>query len=420
MLSIGPKTRAGRSVLLAMALAPAVAGLATAAEGFVRVEGTRVVDGHGRPLSLRGTNLGHWLLPEGYMFKFENVNSPGRINLLFNELVGPEETARFWDDFLDSYITEPDISYLASTGINHIRLPFHYRMLTRDDYLGRDFHGFEYLDRAIRWAKGAGLWVILDMHAAPCGQTGDNIDDSYGYPFLFVSPSCQDTFVDVWRQIAGHYRDEPAVLGYGLMNEPIAHYFHEERSELEESLLALYRRTTAAIRDIDPHHIILIGGSVWNTNFAFLGEPFAGNLVFEFHKYWVDVEQEQIQDYIDYRTEHGVPIYVGETGENADEWIRDFRELLEDNDIGWAFWPYKKMDNTKGFVTFARPADYDLLIEYAASDRTSFEKIRENRPDPAKVRAALAAFVENSRFENNVPNTGYIEALGLVARPAVD
>lgn len=406
-----------RSLCVAVTLALGTGSLVTAADRYVTVEGKQIIDGDGIPLRLRGTNLGHWLLPEGYMFKFKEVNSPHRIDLLLNELIGPEESARFWDAFLENYITEPDIQYLKSTGINHFRLPFHYRLLTHDDYLGRDYHGFEYLDRAIGWARDAGLYVILDMHAAPCGQTGDNIDDSFGYPFLFISPSCQDTFVEVWREIAEHYRDEPTVLGYGLLNEPIAHFFDADRPMLEESLLALYKRATAEIREVDLHHIVFIGGSVWNTNFEFLGEPFADQLVFEFHKYWVDVEQDQIQEYVDYRDRYDVPIYIGETGENTDDWVRDFRVLLDDNAIGWAFWPYKKMDNTRGFMNFPRPADYDLIIEYAASDRRSYERIRENRPDVTKVLAALEAFIENSRFENSFPNPGYIEALGLVAPP---
>ncbi len=167
MLLTESRTSAARGLWVAVSLALAIASLATAAERFATVQGQQILDGDGQPLRLRGTNLGHWLLPEGYMFKFKEVNSPHRIALLLNELVGPEASTRFWDAFLESYITEPDIHYLKSTGINHVRLPFHYRMLTHEDYLGRDYHGFEYLDRAIRWAKHAGLYVILDMHAAP-------------------------------------------------------------------------------------------------------------------------------------------------------------------------------------------------------------------------------------------------------------
>jgi hypothetical protein len=418
MLPTLPRASFTRLLFLAALIVTASTCLAAEPSGFVTTQGRNIVDADGNVLLLRGTNLGNWLLPEGYMFKFKDINSPHRIDLLLNELVGPEETRRFWDAFLENYITEPDIEYLESTGINHIRVPFHYRLLTDDDYLGRNFHGFEYLDRAVRWAKSAGLYVILDMHAAPCGQTGDNIDDSHGYPFLFVSPSCQDTFVEVWTEIARHYRDEPTILGYGLLNEPIAHFFDDGRPMLEEGLLALYKRTTAAIREVDPNHIVIIGGSVWNTNFDFLGEPFADNLVFEFHKYWMDVEQQEIQQYLDYRDTHEVPIYIGETGENTDDWVRDFRVLLEANDIGWAFWPYKKMDNPRGFMSFPRPEGYDLVIDYSTSDRSSYKTIRENRPDAKQVLEALEGFITNSRFENSVPNTGYIEALGLVA-PAV-
>ena len=73
--------------------------------------------------------------------------------------------------------------------------------------------------------RNAGLYLILDMHDAPGGQTGDNIDDSYGYPWLLENEDCQKQFVDIWVNIASRYKEEPVILGYDLMNEPIAPYF---------------------------------------------------------------------------------------------------------------------------------------------------------------------------------------------------
>jgi endoglucanase len=347
------------------------------------------------------------------MFKFSTVNSAEKINTLFQEAVGPEKSRDFWDEYLESYITEDDIRFLKGTGVNHIRLPFHYKLLTNDDYLGRNYHGYKYIDRAVAWAKKYDLLVLLDMHAAPCGQTGDNIDDSYGYPYLLVSKRCQETFIDTWRRIADHYKDEPTILGYDLLNEPVAHHFEKDTAALERALVKLYKETTKSIREVDKNHIIFIGGSNWNTNFSLFGKPFDDNLVYEFHKYWMDVKQEEIQQYVDFSKKYAVPIYVGETGENTDEWVRDFRVLLEKNNIGWAFWPYKKMNNSKGFMNFKQPAIYQKLIDYSDSDRRTYENIRNNLPEKSSSESALKEFNVESLYENNTPNNGYIEALGL-------
>ena len=66
-----------------------------------------------------------------------------------------------------------------------MRIPFNYRLFTDETYLGGqgESRGFMLIDRVVGWCKKEGIYVILDMHAAPGGQTGDNIDDGYGYPF---------------------------------------------------------------------------------------------------------------------------------------------------------------------------------------------------------------------------------------------
>ena len=81
--------------------------------------------------------------------------------------------------------------------------------------------GWRHVDDTIAWARKYGLWVVLDLHAAPGGQTGTNIDDSWGYPWLFESEKAQVDTVALWKRIAARYRDEPSVLGYDLLNEPI-------------------------------------------------------------------------------------------------------------------------------------------------------------------------------------------------------
>jgi len=380
---------------------------------FVKTKGTQLVDANGNSIILKGTNLGHWLVPEGYMFKMNQVNAPRKIDEMLYELVGPDSLQVFWKGFLNNYITHDDIKYLKSIGSNHVRLPFHYKMFTDDLYMGERNAGFKYFDRLLDWCRQEKMYVLLDMHGAPGGQTGDNIDDSYGYPFLFKSKSSQDLMTEIWVKIAEKYKNEPLIIGYDLVNEPIAHYFNDELPYLNHQLFLLYKRIVAEIRKVDKEHTIFLNGSNWSGNFDVFEEIIDDNVVYEFHKYWFEVNQEAIQQYLDFRDKHQVPIYIGETGENTDEWVKDFRILLDKHEISWAFWPYKKMNNLSGIMNFQEPEDYPLITKYADSDRSTFAKMRENRPDILKIQKALNDYLENSLYKNNFPNKGYVKALNF-------
>lgn len=382
------------------------------AQKFVSVNGKDIIDQEGKPLLLKGINVGNWLVPEGYMFKFKTANSPHLINELLSEMIGPSDAGTFWNRFLNTYITYDDVKFIKSLGFNHIRLPFNYRMLVDETYLGKTNHGYKYLDSMVNWCKRENMLVLLDMHCAPGGQTGDNIDDSYGYPFIYESLADQNQFVDVWKSIATRYKNNETVLGYELMNEPIADFLSNKDS-LNTKLEKLYKKATYAIRVIDTNHLIFLGGAQWNNNFGVFGEPFDKKLVYTFHKYWMPVKIEEIQTYIDFRNKYNVPIYLGESGENTNDWIASFRTLLDENNIGWSFWTYKKMDDERCVITFPKPNGYEQVIYFAESDRFSYERIRSHRPDISLMRYVISGFLEKSKFSNCIPNKNYVKALGL-------
>ena len=379
---------------------------------FVSTEGKSIVGLDGKKLLLKGINLGNWLVPEGYMFRFKKVSSPRMIYDFFNILIGEDEANKFWDSFRENYITKNDIHFIKSLGFNSVRIPFNFRLLVTE-YPHRELKGVGYqlLERVVKWCREENLYVILDMHCAPGGQTGDNIDDSYGYPFLFESPESQELIVDIWKKLAETFKDESIIIGYDLMNEPIAHYFDTE--EINPKLEPLFKKITLAIREVDKNHIIFLGGAQWNSNFRIFSAPFDDKLVYTFHKYWTDPTKEVIQDYIDFENKYNVPIWMGESGENTNEWINDFRTMLEENEIGWCFWPYKKMESSRGIVSIMQPDNYDLIIEFAEDNQFDYHSIRENRPDFKKVKSALFQYLENCKLKNCVINKDYIKALGL-------
>lgn len=405
-----------RRTIIATLLVCCVTSIGAQAQ-FAHTKGKEIVDGAGKPLLLRGTNLGNWLVPEGYMWHLNNggPESPREIEALITELVGPQRAHDFWRSYRENYITQSDIHLIKQYGFNSIRVPLHYKFFESDDA-----EGFTLLDHVVQWAHQENLYIILDMHAAPGGQTGKNIDDSDGYPWLFSDSSAQEHTVAIWQRLARHYRNNPTVLGYDLLNEPIPNYPGLER--FNASLEPFYKRLATAIRQVDNHHILIFGGAQWDTNFSVFGPPFDKNAVYTFHRYHAPAEQATVQRYVDFRVQNNVPIWLGESGENADEWIAKFVEVLEKNDIGWAFWPYKKMQATTSVVSFPAPEGWDAIVQFSKQPRATSEEAPrlKVRPEQSVIDRALAGILNNIQLRDCKQNQGYIHALLPLATPQAE
>ena len=383
---------------------------------FVHVDGVSLVKPDGGKLFIQGTNLGNWLNPEGYMFGLSKTNSAWMIDLMLREAIGPDETAAFWQQFKENYITEADIRFIASTGANTIRLPFNYKLFTDEDYMGLTNNrgeGFRWIDKVVEWCRKAGLYLILDMHDCPGSQTGDNIDDGFGYPWLFESEKSQLLFCDIWQQIARRYRNEAVILGYELMNEPIAHYF-KNKEELNQRLEPLYKRAVKAIRSVDRNHVVLLGGARWNSDFFMFSDwTFDNNIMYTCHRYGGEATAKAINDYISFRDKTGLPMYMGEIGHNTNQWQSDFVKVMKDNNIGYTFWPYKKLDGSC-MMGISRPELWDsIVVKFSEAERTTYANMREARPDQKLFREQLKAFIVNCRFENCHEQKEYIQSMRL-------
>ena len=383
--------------------------ISTGSAQFAHTDHKQIVDSSGKPLLIRATNLGNWLVPEGYMWLFEGgPQSPREIYALVLELLGPEGSTAFWQKYRENYVTREDIALLHRAGFNAIRVPLHYSLFESDDA-----EGFKLLDQLIGWSRAEGLYVILDLHAAPGGQTGANIDDSAGYPWLYQSPQEQEHLIAIWLRLATHYRDEPTVLGYDLLNEPIPNF--PKLAPLNPLLEPLYKQLSGEIRKVDTHHILFLGGAQWDSNFSVFGKPFDTNVAYTFHKYWTAPDESVIREYIDFRERYDVPIWLGESGENTDEGIAQFVKVLEKNNIGWAFWPYKKMEKSSALVSILPPADWGKIVEFAKLPRGTghVEERLKVRPEQETINRVFAEFLESVRLQKCRVNAGYLKALGL-------
>ena len=356
-------------------------------EGFVSAGGRHIVNGAGTPFLLRGVGLGSWLLPEGYMWGMpEGADRPRRIERLVSKLIGSKESERFWETYWDRYITEADVRRIADEGFNSVRLPINARYLTGSDHSGTLLESrVARIDRLIEWCRRHRLYVILDLHGAPGGQTGTNIDDSaFDRPDLFVVAENQERTIEIWRSLAERYRDEWIVAGYDLLNEPLPNWF----SEYNEQVLPLYRRITEAIREVDMRHMIILEGVHWATDWSIFTDRIDDNIMLQFHKYWNNPDRESLKPYLSIRDAWNVPIFMGEGGENNSDWYAGAFRLFEDLEISWNFWTWKKVDTTNSPASIEKPEGWEEIVAVDVAEENP-------PPDELCARHILKEFLDN-------------------------
>lgn len=408
-----------KKTALLLSLVCLAASPAAQAKDFLRAEGKRIVDESGEPVILRGMGLGGWMLQEGYMLDLEGVGTQRSIHARVAGLIGPEQADAFYQAWRDNHTTKADIDAMARWGFNSVRLPMHYALYTlplaQEPVAGRQTwveEGFRRTDELLAWAKANDLYLILDLHAAPGGQGNDiNIADrDPATPSLWDDPRLQEKMIALWKQLARRYKDEPHIAAYDIINEPNWGFADkDDRNGCKESgnapLRDLLVRTTRAIREVDKRHIIVIEGNCWGNNYrGVLDEgPWDDNLVISFHKYWNATTRDSIADLLALRDKHDMPLWLGETGENSNDWFARTVALVESEGIGWAWWPLKKIryNNPLQIV----PNDgYRKVLAYWNG--------KGERPSREAAQAALMDFAAHDvRYENNLVHPDVIDTL---------
>ena len=387
-------TRIGTCLSTCAAILLPLAGPAESLS-WLKTRGIEVINEKGEPVLLRGVGLGNWLLPEGYMWRFgEKGDRPRKMEKLVADLIGQEKSDAFWQEFRKNYITENDIERISALGFNCVRPALNARLfLTEDDTAAYKSEGFELLENLVRWCRKHNVYVIIDMHAAPGGQTGQNIDDSIDdQPQLFMATKFQDRLVNLWVKIADQYKEDPTVAAYDLLNEPLP-----QRTGAEEKYKAqlepLYKRITAAIRKVDKRHMITLEGADWANDWSVFGPPFDPNLLYQFHYYAWDRPDtlKGIGNYLAQRKRLNAPIWIGETGEKDNPIYWASLELFEANHVGWSFWPWKKMETRNTPYSIKPPEGWREIVAYSRG---------ETKPAPQLAEKAFNELLGNIRLEN--------------------
>src|SRR5258706_10339008 len=326
----------------------------TKSQGFLKANAKRIVNEKGENVLLRGMGLGGWMLQEGYMMKVRGQGQQNRIKSRLIELIGAEKTENFYSAWLSNHTRKIDIDSMKAWGFNSVRLPMHYNLYTlsveMEPVKGENTwmeKGFQITDSLLAWCKANRMYLILDLHAAPGGQGNDlNISDrDPTKPSLWESEANQQKTIALWKKLAQRYAKEPWIGGYDILNEPnwgfedLANDKNGLKEKKNEPLKKLMTAITAAIREVDKNHIIIIEGNGWGNNYNGILPTWDDNMVISFHKYWNYNNQASIQYILDARDKYNTPVWLGETGENSNVWFADAVQLLEKNNIGWAWWP---------------------------------------------------------------------------------
>jgi endoglycosylceramidase len=343
---------------------------AAKAQGFLSVQGTRIVDSSGRPVLLRGVNY------PGY----ESGSADPKLH------------------------TESAYEMFARSGFNVVRLPISWGNL--EPYPGMFYESYlaRYVDRDIRWAKKYGIYIILDMHqfnwAAKFG--GNGVPDWTATQFqptqtgmlqavseFWNNTALQDHLTNVWTKVAQRYAKEPTVAGYDLLNEPWV--YNSIIPNLDASHVdSFYVKVIESIRTVDSNHIIFLEPANMHTD-AF---PLKKNIVWSPHLYTLSfaqryylsnvtvLEADIAAKYEKFVVEMGSPMWIGEFGAfmqdaSSEQWLRDAVALFNKYEVGWAWWAYSRTGERLTFAFLMKA--FGLSITHNSSTDVSSQPMRESK-----------------------------------------
>lgn len=376
-------------------------------QGFLHANGKAIVNGNGDTVVLRGMGLGGWMLQEGYMLQTSAfAGAQHQIRQKIEDLIGPADTELFYEAWRTNHMQKVDVDSLKSWGFNAVRLPMHYNLFTlpiedepiagQNTWLDK---GFELTDSLLAWCAENEIYVILDLHAAPGGQGHEQSISDYdpSKPSLWESLANRKKTIALWKRLAEHYANEPWIGGYDLINEP--------NWDISGNALlrSLYKEITDSIRTVDTNHLLFIEGNWFANDFNGLTPPWDGNMAYSPHKYWNFNDQASIQWVLNIRDTYNVPIFFGEAGENSNTWFRDAIKLLEANQIGWAWWPLKKIESIAGPLYIKKTPQYQALLNYWEGTGS--------QPSAAYAKAALMEMADRFKMENCTFQRDVIDAM---------
>ena len=333
---------------------------------------------NGKPIFLRGLGVGSWLNLEHFMMGVPGWDGELRDCL---DTYCPDFTAKF----TQAFFAEADAKYIRSLGINFIRVPLNHHLFWNDQQDRPNPFGLEQLERLAAVCKAQGLYFLLDMHTTPGGQNPDwHSECKTGVPAFWEFQSFRSRTVKIWEDIAFRFQNNPVLLGYDLLNEPV---LLPGQTRL---LNDFYRDTIAAIRKWDADHIVFLEGDRFSMDFTKVMQPQDTQWAYTYHFYpgvWDEKILDPALDRKKRRTAftaaldtilgsmqgHRGPLLCGEMGyelaclkeDFALQLTEDTIRALEDRGSGWCLWCYKDA-HFMGLTYPAENSSWMRLVEDVA------------------------------------------------------
>lgn len=309
---------------------------------------------------LNGVNLGSWLMMEMWMCpieaKDEQFSYSDAIGVLESRF-GRKKAEELITLYEDSFITDDDFAKIEALGFNCVRIPFWYRnfmnssgnwFTVRHD----DNDGFKRLDKIIEQCAAHGLYVILDMHGCPGGQSMNQSTGVAGKNELYNNEKNLSIMENLWVAIAERYKDNPVVAAYDIMNEPMnnggytgTRAWQAGSGDAIRLTNNVYDRMIKAIRKTGDSHVITVEGiwSIYN-----LPDPETmgwDNMMYQLHLY--DVTKANIDGRLKEMTElarekYKTAILVGEY--NNKEGQRYASGQYDEIGLNRVKWTYKAVN----------------------------------------------------------------------------
>ncbi len=237
-------------------------------------------------------------------------------------------------------ISESEFDEIAGWGANLIRIPFNQSWALRtSDYDPEPY--LAALDRVISMAAKRDIYTLLDLQwldaISPRGRLPNGRTN-------FVPPLPNLASIELWKQLASRYRNEPAVL-YDIFNEP-----HDplpgdtgDLKGIRHVTAAVWQswaiRLVSAIRNEHPLALIFVSGVDWGYDLEGLPCADLAGVVYSSHVYptkkksWPSAFGNlSVQ----------VPVFIAEWGglEEDLSWGRELASYLADLQLGWTAWSW--------------------------------------------------------------------------------
>jgi hypothetical protein len=310
---------------------------------------------------------------------------------------GPERAARLCDVHQENFILEIDAERVAALGLNVVRVPFWYANLEEETPAGVRYRaeGFARLDAVARWARTHGLYVILDMHGAPGGQSQYDHQGLRNGGSLWTRPECEARGARLWGALASYFQGDPHVVAYDLLNEP--------NPEDVDAYARVHTAFYAAIRAVDAEKIVVLeDGYQGEDGVRSPGELGFTQTIWEIHEYpeWTNPEDfaarmvGSSERWIALAERFDVPIYMGEfspeaTGPDGSPEALPARVEAMDRAIAglaargvhWTTWTWKtggRADSTWGLYHPTSDRWVDLTTQDADAIERAFVSMRSD------------------------------------------